>query len=396
LVVADGVLLALSWGVVYGWRFGQWPQPSRGLLGLILSWLFIHYILGTYTALARHQLDLARQVRNCLTAAVLVFVLAAAATLLRGEQLASTMTRSFLVPVLLLGFLSNQLLRIGQITSHLWRPQEHWLLVVSAEERAVLSTAIEVGGCAIPAGIEWRAAAGMLPLPLQLPQLLDLDGVAISVQHCFMAEDRATFLAWQEQGLRLMSLSGWAERFLHRLPAELVPQVWGERVEVFSHSRSGPAARLKRLGDLVVSGAGLLLLAPLALTFRLPFHRDLCSGRNGRSFQRIRLARAGRFSALPQLLNVWRGEMSLVGPRPLSLSVMAELEARLPGAELRQWVLPGMTGWGRIAGPPPEESDAIAWELGRDLYYLRNQSLLLDLRLLLTALLSLWSPAAWR
>jgi lipopolysaccharide/colanic/teichoic acid biosynthesis glycosyltransferase len=75
---------------------------------------------------------------------------------------------------------------------------------------------------------------------------------------------------------------------------------------------------------------------------------------------------------------------------------MAELEARLPGAELRQWVLPGMTGWGRIAGPPPEESDAIAWELGRDLYYLRNQSLLLDLRLLLTALLSLWSPAAWR
>ncbi len=394
--MADGVLLAFSWVWVYGWRFGQWPQLSRGLVGLILTWLFIHYILGTYTALARHQLDLARQLRNCLTAAVVVFALAAAATLLRGEQLVSTMSRSFLVPVLLLGFLSNQLLRLSQITAHLWRPQEQWLLVVSAEERAVLSTAIEVGGCAIPAGIDWRAACGMPPLPLQLPQLLDLDGVAISVQQGFRPEDRATLLAWQEQGIRLMSLSGWAESFLHRLPPELVPQVWGERVEVFSHARSGPAARLKRLGDLVVSGGLLLLLAPLALVLRPPLHRDLCSGRNGRPFQRIRLAQTGRFSALPQLLNVWRGEMSLVGPRPLSVPVMQRLEARSPGAELRQWVLPGMTGWGRIAGPPPEESDAIAWELGRDLYYLRNHSLLLDLRLLLSALLILLIPTAWR
>ena len=82
--------------------------------------------------------------------------------------------------------------------------------------------------------------------------------------------------------------------------------------------------------------------------------------------------------------------MSLVGPRPLSLEVMAELEKRFPGAELRQWMRPGMTGWGRIAGPPPEESDAIAWELGRDLYYLRNHSLLLDLQLLLTSLLRLF------
>ena len=83
--------------------------------------------------------------------------------------------------------------------------------------------------------------------------------------------------------------------------------------------------------------------------------------------------------------------MSLVGPRPLSLEVMAELEKRFPGAELRQWMRPGMTGWGRIAGPPPEESDAMAWELGRDLYYLRNHSLLLDLQLLLTSLLRLFS-----
>jgi lipopolysaccharide/colanic/teichoic acid biosynthesis glycosyltransferase len=77
--------------------------------------------------------------------------------------------------------------------------------------------------------------------------------------------------------------------------------------------------------------------------------------------------------------------MSLVGPRPLSLAVMEQLEQRFPGAELRQWMRPGMTGWGRIAGAPPQEPDAIAWELARDLYYLRNHSLPLDLRLLLVS-----------
>jgi lipopolysaccharide/colanic/teichoic acid biosynthesis glycosyltransferase len=196
--------------------------------------------------------------------------------------------------------------------------------------------------------------------------------------------------------VRLLSAQGWAEAFLRRLPPELVPQSWAERVEAFSHARSGPASRLKRLGDLVASGLLLALLAPLVLLLRPPLHRDACGGRNGQVFERMRFAGSGRFSVLPQLFNVWRGEMSLVGPRPLSLAVMRQLEARFPNAELRQWMRPGMTGWGRIAGPPPEEPDAMAWELGRDLYYLRNHSLLLDLRLLATSLLLLLVPAAWR
>ena len=392
----DALLLGLSWVCVYLWRFGQWPLLSRGPLGLIMAWLFVHYLLGTYASLARRQLDLGRQLRNCLAAAVAVLALASAATLLRGELWTSTMSRSFLVPVLVLGFASNQLLRLSQLTAHLWQPQETWLFVVSSAERAVLSQAIEAGGCAIPCGIEWRSSRGMASLPARLPEILNLDGVVVGGDHQPSPTDRSTLLAWQEQDVRLLSLQGWAEAFLRRLPPELVPDRWAERVQAFSHARSGPASRLKRLGDLFGSTLLLLLLAPLALLLRPELHRDQCSGRNGRPFWRLRLAGAGRFSALPQLINVWRGEMSLVGPRPLSLPVMQQLEGRFPGAELRQWMRPGMTGWGRIAGPPPEEPDAVAWELGRDLYYLRNHSLLLDLRLLLTSLFQLLLPAAWR
>ena len=393
--VADALLLGVSWVLVYALRFGQWPNLSRGPLGLILAWLLIQYLLGTYTALARHQLNLGRQWRNCLVAAASVFALAVLITGLRGEPWLSTMSRSFLIPVLGLGFFSTQILRVSQANAHLWQPQEQWLMLVSARERQELSQAIEAGGCVLPCGLEWRAVQGMPAIPTHLPDLLELDGVVIGSEHQLMEEDRRTLLGWQDQGVRLLSVPGWSELFLKRLPPALVPPGWAERVEAFSHARSGPSARLKRLGDLVVSGLLLVLLLPLASLRKPALFTDRCSGRGGHPFQRLRLRASGRLGALPQLINVWRGEMSLVGPRPLTLAVMQELQARFPGAELRQWMRPGMTGWGRIAGPPPEEPDAVAWELGRDLYYLRNHSLLLDLRLLATSVLTLFAPAPW-
>lgn len=389
--LVDAFLLLVSWGAVYNWRFGLLPLPSRGPTGLVLAWLLVQYLLGTYTALARRQLDIGRQLRNCLAAAVVVFSLAAASSVLRGEQVQATMTSGFLLPVLGLGFVTNQLLRLSQITAHLWQPQEQWLLLASPAERAILSQAIDEGGCAIPCGIEWRSSQRMPPLPAPLADLLQLDGVAIGLEFSPSRHDRDVMLAWQQAGVQLLSLQGWAEHFLHRVPPQLVPESWAQRVQAFSHARSGPTSRLKRLGDLLVGGIGTVLFLPtLLLLTRLglapPLQRDRCGGRDGSSFWRWRLQGSGPLSGLPQLWNVWCGEMSLVGPRAFSLPLVLELEERFPGSELRQWMRPGITGWGRIAGPPPRQIDAISWELGRDLFYLRNHSLLLDLQVLLLSL----------
>ena len=387
--ILDALLLFACWVIIYFQRYHSLPGLTRGPLVLISIWIFAQYLMGTYSAMTARRLDVSRQLLNSFLASALVFVFAASLTLARGETSLSTMGRGFLVPLLLLSLSVHNLFVWTSRNSHLWMPQQCWLFFVSASERAVLSQSIEVGGCAIPCGIEWRSASGLASLPSQLPALLGLDGVVVGSENHISAEDRTTLLAWQDEGLRLLSVSGWAEAFLHRLPPALLPHTWAERVELFRHIAGGPGPRLKRLGDLVLSGLLICLLIPLVVFLRQPLHKDQCIGRHGRPFLRLRFDGSSHFSSLPQLINVWRGEMSLVGPRPLTPAAMQDFELRFPGADLRQWTRPGMTGWGRIAGPPPEETDALAWELGRDLYYLRNHSLFLDLRLLLTSFLRL-------
>jgi sugar transferase EpsL len=96
----------------------------------------------------------------------------------------------------------------------------------------------------------------------------------------------------------------------------------------------------------------------------------------------VRLTRLGRFlrslslDELPELFNVLRGEMSLVGPRPL---LMQYLERYSPEQSRRQHVLPGITGWAQING-----RNAISWEdkFALDVWYVDNWSLWLDVRIL--------------
>ena len=96
-----------------------------------------------------------------------------------------------------------------------------------------------------------------------------------------------------------------------------------------------------------------------------------------------RLTRFGRFlrstslDELPELLNVLRGDMSLVGPRPL---LMEYLEHYTPELQRRHHVLPGITGWAQVNG-----RDTTTWErrFALDLWYVDHQSLGLDLQILL-------------
>lgn len=172
---------------------------------------------------------------------------------------------------------------------------------------------------------------------------------------------------------------------------------------------------VKRVVDMLCAATGLAVLSPvLALTALLirmtmggpVLFRQVRPGRYGRPFtllkfrtmsdardseghllgDRERLTRLGRYlracslDEFPQLWNVLRGDMSLVGPRPL----LAEyLERYTPEQARRHEAMPGVTGWAQIKG-----RNALSWEekFALDVWYVDNWSLALDLRILLTTI----------
>ncbi|MEI2769892.1 MAG: TIGR03013 family XrtA/PEP-CTERM system glycosyltransferase [Candidatus Competibacter sp.] len=108
-----------------------------------------------------------------------------------------------------------------------------------------------------------------------------------------------------------------------------------------------------------------------------------------------RLLRETRIDELPQLVNVLRGEMSLVGPRPEQPQYVAQLRAAIPFYGLRHLGRPGLTGWAQICYPYADSEESSREKLQYDLYYLKNASLGFDLLILLqTVHAILWGSGA--
>lgn len=177
----------------------------------------------------------------------------------------------------------------------------------------------------------------------------------------------------------------------------------------FLQARTGA---LKRLFDLVSASFALLLLSPVLLLVAWLVHRRLGSpvlfrqvrpGLDGKPFEMVkfrtmrdavdtegnalpdaeRLTPFGRFlrstslDELPELWNVIKGDMSLVGPRPLLMEYLPLYSAE---QARRHEVRPGITGWAQVNG-----RNAVSWpeKFALDLWYVDNRSLLLDIRILL-------------
>lgn len=96
-----------------------------------------------------------------------------------------------------------------------------------------------------------------------------------------------------------------------------------------------------------------------------------------------RVIRLARLDELPQLINVLRGDMSIVGPRPERPEFVDGLEQRIPFYRHRHWLRPGLTGWAQLCYPYGDSENDAKEKLQYDLYYVKNQSLYLDLVILL-------------
>jgi lipopolysaccharide/colanic/teichoic acid biosynthesis glycosyltransferase len=109
-----------------------------------------------------------------------------------------------------------------------------------------------------------------------------------------------------------------------------------------------------------------------------------------------RFLRASHLDELPQLWNVLRGDMSLVGPRPERPEFVPQLERQIPRYRERLRVLPGLTGLAQVNLPPDTDIASVARKLQYDLHYLHQRSFWLDLRLIaVTAIHVTGIPFRW-
>ena len=96
-----------------------------------------------------------------------------------------------------------------------------------------------------------------------------------------------------------------------------------------------------------------------------------------------KILRASRIDELPQLLNVLRGDMNIVGPRPERPSIFVRLREQIPEYPVRQRVRPGITGLAQVSNPYDQTIDDVRRKVMFDMEYMRRQSLFEDLRIML-------------
>jgi exopolysaccharide biosynthesis polyprenyl glycosylphosphotransferase len=99
-----------------------------------------------------------------------------------------------------------------------------------------------------------------------------------------------------------------------------------------------------------------------------------------------RFLRISRLDEIPQIINVLRGEMSIVGPRPERPEFVKQLSAAIPWYEERENVLPGITGWAQIRYPYGSSVEDARRKLEYDLFYMKHMSMSLDLQIILRTL----------
>jgi sugar transferase (PEP-CTERM system associated) len=223
-------------------------------------------------------------------------------------------------------------------------------------------------------------------------------------------------------------LKGWTvldmvklyEENAGRVPVQHVSEEWFLFVEGFYLLSNTFTQKVKRLSDIALSLVLLLMIVPLSLitavaifieSGRPIFFNQTRIGKNGKTFrlwkfrsmrrnaekegavwaQRNdpRITKVGscirlfRIDEIPQFWNVLIGDMSLIGPRPERPEFVAELEMQIPYYFVRHTIRPGITGWAQINYPYGNSVEDAKNKLEYELYYIKNMSFILDLRIML-------------
>ena len=222
-----------------------------------------------------------------------------------------------------------------------------------------------------------------------------------------------------------VSLPNFYEDITGRIPLDAINQMWF--LENLSEGNKKYFDIFKRVYDIFISMSILITSIPFWIIFASiikleskgpVFYLNTRTGRNNKDFKLIKfrtmreennarnmtlendpritkfgsLMRKTRIDEIPQVINILKGEMSFVGPRPERPTLIKKLELKVPFYNERMLVKPGATGWDQISGEyhSPSYEDTMK-KLQYDLYYIKNRSIYLDLSIILKTIATILS-----
>ena len=277
---------------------------------------------------------------------------------------------------------------------------------------------------------ESDAAAGVGPIlgnQRRLSEILDVQEVKIVVRTETpggAALTAADILQAHHRAVEVIGVPEMYRRLEFRIPIDYIKdESFFLQTKGFALADNLPAGKIKRIFDVALAGLLFLAALPLWLLIALlikieskgpVFYSQRRVGKNGTEFRlrkfrsmvknaersapvwakendhRVthvgRVLRALHLDELPQLWNVLRGEMSLVGPRPERPEFVSRLEREIPFYALRHFVKPGLSGWAQINYPYAASTKDSKEKLEYDLYYISRMNLVFDLKILIETL----------
>ena len=391
-----GSYLVAGWYSARAARW-RWLLPMAGLLAYgIMAALGTIFSLATLLALGQ----------EVAFAPLTLAALAAWVALVLGNRIFSPATR----------------IRIGVIGS----PRA--ALRLRAELDREESRGFEVAATILPDNWDFDPAALDAPYLCSLSDIgqaideRDLEALVVTREFDRAEVDQRLFAEVVARPVQVMELHEFHEHRFGSVPLAEIDYAWFTRL---AGSHYKPLTRILKRGlDLVIAVPAAVLLAPLVGVLALAIRRDGGPalfrqeriGQGGRPFlinklrtmshhpdrvsvwaeaDDIRVTKLGRLlrrshlDEAPQLWNVIRGDMSLVGPRPEQRTYVEELSRQIPFYTQRHVSKPGITGWAQVRVGYAGSLEGTAFKLCNDLYYVKHHSLSLDLAILLETLRTL-------
>ena len=436
LLVGESLLILLALTAVVVWDSGGWPpaSPATGLalkaiLITLICQVCLHYS-DLYTPNSRPSgAEVLARLLQALGIASLV--LALVYWLLPQARLSTGLVVVSVLAILLVLVGWRRAMDMAMQWAHRAYPAGERLVVLGAGERAMaliheLLQYPQLGLDLIGVVREDRASPAAA-MEAQVPVLGGLDEIdQILSQH----QPRRIVLALQERrselpteslvaariaGVRIEESPTLLERLTGRVALDSIRPSW---LILSSGFRKSSWLRLyQRATSIFAALVGLVLLSPLMLLVALAikiespgpvFYRQTRVGKASRPFNiwkfrsmradaesvsgpafaqanDPRITRVGawlrklRLDEIPQLFNILRGEMALVGPRPERPEFVIEYRRSIPYYEMRHSVRPGITGWAQVSRDYGANLDDAREKLEYDLFYIKNLSVWLDL-----------------